>query len=244
MLILLDIGNTRTKFCFIDKGIRSAQQAILNDLISNTFLNDNFRGATKLLVASVSNKEVTDKIDVWCRNNNVIYQQIYSEIKKGKVNSGYKDPNQLGVDRWLALLGGAKRYPNKNILIIDAGTATTIDFLKASGQHQGGWILAGIKVLISSVLSETTQVKANQVEKESLVFGLNTSENVHNAAWAATVGAIQLAISNIEKQGDILDEVIITGGNGISLARLMAHKTTIITELVFDGLETYIEPIK
>ena len=204
---------------------RSPQQAILNQSISNSFLHENFSDAVKIVVASVSNKAVTDQINAWCLSNNIIYQQIYSEIKKNKINSGYKDPNQLGVDRWLALIGAANLYPNKNLLIIDAGTATTVDFLMASGQHQGGWILAGVKMLISSVLSETTQVQANLVEKESLAFGLNTSENVHNAAWAATVGAIHLAISQIKNQGLILDEVIITGGNGNSLAQLITHKS-------------------
>ncbi|WP_159821659.1 type III pantothenate kinase [Colwellia sp. 20A7] len=240
MLVLLDIGNTRTKYCFVNQGKRSPQQAILNQSISNAFLCENFSSVLKVVVASVSNTAATDQINAWCLGNNIVYQQVYSEIKKNKIVSGYEDPNQLGVDRWLALIGAARLYPNKNLLIIDAGTATTIDFLLASGQHQGGWILAGVKLLISSVLSETTQVKANLEEKESLAFGFNTSENVHNAAWAATIGAIHLAISKIENQGLILDEVIITGGNGDSLAQLITHKSTVISELVFNGIEAYI----
>ena len=241
MIALFDIGNTRTKYCMFDKGKRSTQQATLNRTISDTFLDVNFVGVSKIIIASVSNAAVTSEINTWCQKNNVVFKQVFSELKKNCVVSGYKDPKQLGVDRWLGLIGAANLYPKKNVLIIDAGTATTIDFLLASGQHQGGWILAGIKTLIASVLAETTQVQANLRETESVAFGLNTSENVHNAAWAATVGAIHLAITEIQKQGLVLGNVIITGGNGNLLASLMTHEYTVIEELVFNGLEAYIE---
>ena len=61
----------------------------------------------------------------------------------------------LGVDRWLAILAAAfKLYPQKNVLIIDAGTATTVDLLAKSGVHQGGWILPGITIpCLNSVLN-------------------------------------------------------------------------------------------
>lgn len=241
MLALLDIGNSRVKYCLLQDGERSPQHAVLNKMISNNFLTENFANVDKIIVSSVGHKKLTDTISAWCDANKVAYQQIFSELKKNTVTSGYENPNQLGVDRWLALVGAANLYPNKNLLIIDAGTATTIDFLTATGQHQGGWILAGIKMLISSVLADTNQVTANLVEKESLDFGINTSENVHNAAWAATVGAINLAISKIQKQGFVLNKIIITGGNGHLLASVIPQKTTVLTELVFDGLEAYSE---
>jgi len=240
MNVLIDIGNTRTKYCIVNKGKRNVQQAVLNKYLSNHFLSENFSGATKIIVANVSHDKLTDEINAWCRINGVAYQQVVSEIKKNKVVTGYKIPSQLGVDRWLTLVGAAELFPNKNVLIIDAGTATTVDFLTASGQHQGGWILAGIKTLISSVLAETTQVKANIIEKESLAFGINTSENVHNAAWAATAGAVNLAISQVQEQNFTLDEVIITGGNGDILSSFVSHQNTVIEELVFSGLQAYI----
>ena len=240
MIILIDIGNTRTKYCIVNNSKRNQQQAVLNKYVTKSYLSENFIGATRVIVASVNHDMLADQINVWCQNNKIAYQQVVSEIKKGKVISGYEKPSQLGVDRWLTLIGAAELFPNRNVLIIDAGTATTIDFLSATGHHQGGWILAGIKALISTVLSETTHVKANNNEKESLIFGINTSENVHNAAWAATVGAVNLAISQVQRQDFTLDEVIITGGNGKLLSSLVSHQNTVIEELVFNGLQAYI----
>jgi type III pantothenate kinase len=240
MIILIDIGNTRTKYSSVNDSKRGEQQALSNRYLTESFLIENFIDASKIIIASVNHDKLTSKLRAWCQKNEVEYQQVISGKSKDKVVSGYQEPSQLGVDRWLTLIGTAKLFPNKSALIIDAGTATTIDYLSATGHHQGGWILAGIKALVSCVLTETAHVKANDNEKESLVFGINTSENVHNAAWAATVGAVNLAISQIQAQNLKLDKVIITGGNGKLLASLISHENVVIDDLVFDGLQAYI----
>ncbi|MBL0711730.1 MAG: type III pantothenate kinase, partial [Colwellia sp.] len=201
MIVLIDIGNTRTKYCLVDQGKRRTQQAISNECLSNKFLTTNFSCVSKLIVASVSHNKLTDIISDWCGSHKIEYQRVVSGAKKNHIITAYQVPSQLGVDRWLALIGAAAHFPNKNILIIDAGTATTIDLLTSNGQHQGGWILAGIKTLITSILADTEQVQAKDKEKESVAFGTNTSENVHNAAWAATIGAVNLAISQAQLKG-------------------------------------------
>ncbi|MBL0710649.1 MAG: type III pantothenate kinase [Colwellia sp.] len=240
MIVLIDIGNTRTKYCLVDQGKRRAQQAISNECLSNKFLTTNFSCVNKLIVASVSHNKLTDKMSAWCRSHKIEYQRVVSEAKKDQVITAYQVPSQLGVDRWLTLIGAAKQFPNKNILIVDAGTATTVDLLTSNGQHQGGWILAGIKTLITSILAETEQVQAKDKEIESVAFGTNTSENVHNAAWAATIGAVNLAISQAQLKGFVLDEVIFTGGNGMLLSSLISFPNTVIEDLVFSGLQAYI----
>ncbi len=240
MIVLIDIGNTRTKYSTVTEGKRTSLKAVLNKIVCHDFLSTNFSNAARIIVASVGNDDLIEDISTWCKNNGIVYQKVVSEARKNKVVSAYHVPSQLGVDRWLALVGAAEHFPNKNVLIIDAGTATTIDFLTGKGQHQGGWILAGIDLLVSSVLTETTHVRANDTEKESLAFGINTSENVHNAAWAATVGSVNLAISQVQRQGFILDEVVITGGNGRMLSTFITHQNKVIDELVFSGLHAYI----
>jgi len=194
----------------------------------------------KLIVASVSRNELTDKIELWCHKHNINYQKVDSEKYRNDVISAYHQPSQLGVDRWLTLIGANALYPSKNILIIDAGTATTIDLLSACGAHQGGWILAGIDTLFSCVLASTSQVQADLVKDASLSFGASSTENVNNATWAATVGAISLAVSQSGKQGVVIDEILLTGGNGRTLASLLSHRCTVIEDLVFIGLQAYI----
>lgn len=240
MIVLIDIGNTRTKYCIVNDGKKNLQQAISNDSFSTDFLDANFTAVSRMIVASVSEQQLTEDLSCWCDRRKITYQRVVSEAQKNKVITAYQVPTQLGVDRWLTLIGAAEIFPNKNVLIIDAGTATTVDLLAANGQHQGGWILAGIETLITSVLATTTQVHANDKEQESLAFGKNTSENVHNAAWAATVGAVNQAIYQAQKYGFTVDEVIFTGGNGATLSTLIAGRSQVIEGLVFTGLHAYI----
>jgi len=241
MIVLLDIGNTRAKYCLIKNKQRSVVVAISNEQLNDGYFNQYFKSAEKILVASVASEKYTDRLNAWCQNTWVPYQRVRSEHSRYGVKSAYQDASKLGVDRWLALLGAAKLYPAKNILIVDSGTATTFDLLSVDGQHQGGWILAGIDMLINSILVNTTQVEAEEHEQENIAFGTNTSENVHHAAWAATVGAINMAIIESEQQGDKIDEIILTGGNSHKLSTLLSAPHVVIENLVFRGLQTYLE---
>ena len=240
MIALIDIGNTRAKYTLVTNAIRSKVCFASTSEITNTFLSINFENVTKFVIASVSHEDVTAMIKRWCDSKGIEYIQVLSEFSKLKVKSGYDTPAQLGVDRWLALIGAAQLYPKANVLIIDAGTATTVDFMLNTGEHRGGWILAGIETLISSVSTQTAQVKANRDKKASIDFGLNTTDNVNNAAWGATVGMINLAIMEIQKQGEFIDQVIITGGNGASLLTFITHPSVLVDDLVFIGLQAYI----
>lgn len=241
MIALVDIGNSRTKFCVVSQQTRGSVQSISNELLSSDYLAKFFDSKIdKLIVASVGHTEQVHKIELWCRQGNISYQQVVSEKHRNDVISAYHHPSQLGVDRWLTLLAANVLYPSKNSLIVDAGTATTIDLLAANGKHQGGWILAGIDTLFSCVLDNTSQVKANVDKTASLSFGSSSSENVNNATWAATVGSINLAIMQSEQQGVAVDEILLTGGNGQILSTLLSQRCTVIEDLVFIGLETYI----
>ena len=240
MIALVDIGNSRTKFCIVSEGSRGSVHSLSNELLSSNYLSECLGIIDRLIVASVSYNELTDEIELWCQKHNINYQRVVSEKSRNDIISAYHQPRQLGVDRWLTLIAANAIYPNENTLIIDAGTATTIDVLASNGIHQGGWILAGIDSLFSCVLDNTSQVQANAVNTASLSFGSNSSENVNNATWAATIGAIHLAVSQSNKQGFTIDKIILTGGNGKILASLLSRQCTVIDDLVFVGLQAYI----
>lgn len=239
MNLLIDIGNTRSKYTYVCQGNNFDVKTIANEQMNTDGFERHFIGASKVIVASVAAEQMTDTLALWCENQGITYQRIVSEKQKLQLTSAYEKPEQLGVDRWLALLGSINLYPQENILIIDAGTATTVDLLANNGVHQGGWILAGIDLLFHSIVNQTSKVEAQEVTTPSLMFGQNTNENVNNACWAASVGLINMAITQAEKQLNYLDRVIITGGNAKLLAKLLSTEVECITDLVFVGLQAY-----
>lgn len=242
MTILIDIGNSRTKFCCVDQhgNFSFTQTSVVNnECFNEDFFDINFSNKHKVIVANVASNRLTTTLEQWCKSNKLSFLEVKSEQNKASVTSAYEQPKQLGVDRWLTLLASAQLYPNKNVLIIDAGTATTIDLLAASGKHHGGWILAGVSTLFTSVLRETTKVNALVSSDTSLAFGTDTTTNVNNACWAATVGLINQAINQAELDLGQLDVIVITGGNSKTLHNLVTAPMTRIDDLVFYGLNSY-----
>ena len=169
-------------------------------------------------------------------------RDIESEAEKFNVQCAYDDPSTFGVDRWLVLLGAHKLFPNQASLIIDSGTATTLDLLSSTGKHQGGWILPGIDLMFSSVTSNTNKVFATPEKIETIKFANNTSDAVNQANWAATLGCISMAINTAHQhylQPNEPLKVILTGGNAQQISHLINVEFSLIENLVFVGMDRY-----
>ncbi len=102
----------------------------------------------------------------------------------------YSDPSRLGVDRWLAMLA-AHAASTKACLVVDCGTALTIDKLTASGEHCGGYIIPGLALMRRS-LEENTRIRLNkEFEAGGVALGHSTDEAVYHGSLAAAVALIR-----------------------------------------------------
>lgn len=250
MIVLIDIGNSRTKYVELIDGKLSLTSQLDNKDFNAAYFAKHFSQAKKVVVANVAKSTLTAELATWCQSKNIAFTQVHSEQQKNSLVSAYQQPTQLGIDRWLALLAATQLFPQQSVLIIDAGTATTVDLVASDGQHRGGWILAGIKALFNSILSHSTLVHAQSKASPSLTFGSNTTDNVNNACWAATLGMINQAITQAQQLGSI-DHIVLTGGNGLALTELLVADTSeksisakniqFIDNLIFFGLQEYCE---
>ena len=239
MSLLVDIGNSRTKYITVENLNSGQYQVIPNEKLTHDWLDENWLGLEKIILATVSKTSTTDTIKQWSKKNAIQLRIIESEAARFGVTSFYQEPIALGVDRWLALLGAAKLYPMKNILIVDSGTATTLDLLAANGKHKGGWILPGIDMMRISLFENTSKVKVEKTALPQVSFGSNTQENVNNACWAATLGTIEIALVEAEKQNTRVELIILSGGNAKNLSNLINHHYCIENNLIFHGLQRY-----
>ncbi len=244
MKVLVDIGNSRTKYKYIEF-IQNTNlytddiHSVDNELLNDEWLNTHWASAEKVTIATVKGGELSNIIKLWSAKANVPTQFIISEKKRFGITNSYDIPQNLGVDRWLSLIGGAHLYPNMGLIIVDAGTATTIDILDHQGNHQGGWILSGIDILLEQIGNNTSQVKYGISESPSIEFGQSTSDCVNNAVWAATTGMINLGINKAVNDFEITF-CILLGGNAEKLSTLIEFKNVIVDkELIFSGLKRY-----
>lgn len=238
MKLLIDLGNTRAKYQLLNESDQ-LYTAIQYNEFTEQYFEEHWHNVTQVFIAAVANIDKVNKVAKWANKNSILFTQIFTEAKRFGITAGYLNHQQLGVDRWLALIGASVLYPHKNILIVDAGTATTIDFLTAQGLHYGGWIIPGYEVMKNSLLRNTANIRIQDDESEKLLPGKSTSENVHNGCWLAMSGAINQALIEIEKQNVIVELILFTGGNGESLKNLINKPAIVNSLLIFKGIEQY-----
>jgi type III pantothenate kinase len=241
MRLLIDVGNTQVKYVFQASGVAAALSDIvyLNYHAFQAQLSQGkFLRVSEVILANVHGNEVLDAIEKWVTDYNIAFVQVHSSARAFGISSSYQQPETLGVDRWLAMIGAKQLYPQQNLLIIDAGTATTVDLLTANGQHFGGWIMPGVQTLFDSLLTRTTKIIATAKVTASISFGQDSSSCLNHGSWAMTIGAIKEAIIQANSLLT-LDKVLITGGNGEQIAMLMAEHCQLEPKLVFLGLSCF-----
>jgi type III pantothenate kinase len=229
MELLLDIGNSRTKALFYDAGkfsstelehISEAQWSSISSVYCASVAADSRVQATRELIPT-----------------GLPFIQVHSEAQAFGVTNSYQKPQLLGVDRWLALIAAAKLYPGQELLIADAGTALTIDWLSCSGLHRGGWILPGQKLQQQAVLSHTAKVFTAELQTQTLAPATDTATALYQGAIAALVGAIRQAWAIKPAQ-----TIILTGGDAELLQKYLTDlPVQLESQLIFQGLALYIQ---
>tara|TARA_B110000211_G_C13971220_1_gene505060 strand:+ start:271 stop:999 length:729 start_codon:yes stop_codon:yes gene_type:complete len=239
MTLLVDIGNTRTKYILTRAIYTDKSKVVDNPDINFDWLNGHFKDVKRICISCVTGNTLLKTISDWADDKDIDLKIIESEEKRYGLVSSYQQPKKLGVDRWLVMIGALNLYPDKDILIVDAGTATTIDLLSSTGKHQGGWIIPGINLMIDSLLANTSKIEVKSELNPSISFGQNTNTNVNNGSWAAIIGAINLAVSQASKHPNSFDLILLTGGNARYIETLLEHKVIIEENLIFHGLQRY-----
>ncbi|EGM77015.1 pantothenate kinase, type III [Rheinheimera sp. A13L] len=230
MELLLDIGNSRSKARLHDVGT-------LTEIQLENITAEQWSSINAVYCASVAADDRVLAIRQQIPSA-IPFIQIRSEAQAFGVTNSYQQPHLLGVDRWLALVAAAELYPNTELLIADAGTALTIDWLNSTGTHQGGWILAGQKLQQEAVLSKTAKVFSAELETEQLSPATDTATALYQGAIAALVGAIRQAWAIKPTQ-----LIILTGGDALLLQKYLADlPIQLESQLIFQGLARYIQP--
>lgn len=161
----------------------------------------------------------------------------YSPDRQAGVSNCYAEPGRLGVDRWLAMVDAWHRV-RAAAIVVDCGSALTIDLLDGAGQHQGGYIVPGLRMLESSLLDKTASVRFQGAQAwNSLDPGSSTVECVHNGTMSMTVAFITETVVALQKRVQDTCPVFLTGGDAESVMAWLPTGMTHLPDMVLDGLE-------
>ena len=192
----------------------------------------------RVRISSVAGREVEHAIA------GVIRRQfgVEAEFAKvgralGGVRCGYEVPGHLGVDRWLAVVAAWQRVRSA-LVVVDAGSACTVDFVDAAGEHKGGYIVPGLAMMLAALDRNTAQVhvSAGAVDVDYRP-GTTTRAAVTRGTARMLAAFVGDCVDRFAIECEHAVELILCGGDAEALAALIDRPLQHCKDLVFEGLE-------
>lgn len=241
MILLVDVGNSRTKWAIADArtgkilvsgALASGDEHQLGEHVEQ---NAASLPLARVAVSCVGSQSRLDTISGIVSERFRISPVILSTATEiAGLRNGYIEPGRLGVDRWLAMVGAWTQRKNP-CLVVDAGTALTVDAIGAHGMHLGGYIVPGIMLQETALRQGTTSVRPG-IANPRKGFGVCTADAV--AVGVRTGLAALIDRAYVELQGSLDDTclVFMTGGDAADVATHMQSKVIFDNHLVFRGM--------
>lgn len=242
MIILVDIGNTRVKLARLADGevtafheqIHYANPAqVLQELLVKVCPKS--RLIDSIWIASVHDEKLQKELDSILQTRfQTELHWVISPAQGGGVTNGYRDPERLGVDRFLAMVG-ARTLTAHPVCVVDCGTAVTVDYLDGQGVHQGGAIAPGLQ-LMRKALQQGAVRLAQEPAPEVALLADNTAAAMASGTTHSIVGLIEHTLATIARMTGGMPELLLTGGDAEHIAPLLIEPSQISNDLVIRGL--------
>ncbi|MFA5626996.1 MAG: type III pantothenate kinase [Thiohalomonadaceae bacterium] len=244
MILLLDIGNTRIKWVLFADGRSSVKSAAAyhEQELDTVFakLWHVIPRPERVVAACVAGDVVRSHLSAWCMQQwGLVPEYIVSVAEQCGVRNAYVFPEQLGADRWLAMIGARQisHLAGQALCVIGCGTALTVDILTAEGQHLGGWIAPGIGLMRRGLEVGTAVFAAGIAPVTgSGNFAIGSMEAAATGTMQAAVGLIMQALRMANDQYDLALVCVLTGGDAESLLPLLPQPAHYVPDLIFLGL--------
>lgn len=241
-VLLVDAGNSAVKWGFTSDQdhitlLRESYPENIQDIFFKA-LWSNEKKPIAVYVSCVANELVWNTIEQACL---VLWGvnpvRVVSSQQGLGVTNAYLETTDLGSDRWCAILAANQQADNSACIVIDCGTAITIDVVEPSGQHCGGYILPGLIMMQRSLGMLTANIKLDKdaTDQLSLAPAVSTTDCVLSGSHLAAVAAIEFVVMEQQKKYGRVKSCL-TGGDASSVSGLLSVKHEVIPELVLLGL--------
>lgn len=242
--LVFDVGNTRVKWGVAEDGRLARTGSITHETLKEsgfaTLTTRLPRDVDRVLASNVAGAtfgtRLSGVIGIHCGQD---LHFVHSEASAYGVTNSYKRPRQLGVDRWVAMIGARAAWRSP-LLVVDAGTAVTIDALDGDGRHLGGQIIPGIVMMANTLRAETSDIaKTSRARKKSgraaAMFANSTDGAIVGGAVNAVCGAIDRARRALAKEHR-RPQLVLTGGDGSRILEELEGTPHHRPNLVLEGL--------
>jgi len=239
-VLVLDVGNSRTKW-----GLHSVRGWLSlgvtpNNEISTLALREwqNLPRPVRIVGVNVAGEPARMRIEAQLARWRVPPMWLTATATAGGVVNSYVQPGQLGADRWAALVAARKRalamelFPPP-VVVVNAGTAVTVDALDADGLFRGGVILPGLRLMLRALAEHTAGLKAPPGSYRD--FPTNTGDALYSGAVQAITGAIgEMRARLAGSAGEV--RCLLSGGAANDIAPHLGGSVEVVENLVLEGV--------
>ena len=237
MKLILDLGNTNKKAALFQNGelLELKQYPVMNQkILLDVFCN--FPGITHCILSSVIRHpaSLTRFIASRCSMIELTEKTAVPIINR------YRSRNTLGKDRLAAAVAAAHHFPDRDVLVINAGTCITYDLINSKKEYLGGAISPGIMMRFQSLHTFTGKLPLVSLKPKGKLIGNNTESSVHSGV----VNGVLTEIEGIAGKFRLLYpdlKVILSGGDHIYLNKQLKISIFALPNIVIQGLYQILE---
>jgi type III pantothenate kinase len=233
MNLVIDIGNTRTKAAVFDHSEMIEEYAVkCSPVALAEEITGKFPDIHSAIVSSVNDSDADLISLIGKKVNHLIEIDASTPIP---IKNLYQTPWTLGKDRLAALVGAYSLFPGSNILIIDAGTAITCDFLGADKQYSGGNISPGMEMRFKALNSFTGRLPRETATEVFPDIGFDTKTAIISGVIKGILFEMKGYIGEFSKKYKGL-KIILTGGDANFFVKKLKRTIFVIPNLTLTGL--------
>jgi type III pantothenate kinase len=233
-LLAVDVGNSRIKWSLRDGGRWIAGGAIGHGTGADLKTAwAELPAGCRAIGSNVAGSDAARRVEAALEAKAPAMRWITSVRTQCGVRNPYEDPGRLGSDRWAALIA-ARAMVAGACLVVNAGTAVTLDALAASGDFLGGLILPGPRLMQEVLARDTAQL--GRVEGSYAAFPRSTEDAIASGAIEAIAGALWRMEARLAEAAQGPVQVIASGGAMDTLARHLPTSAQRVENLVLEGL--------
>jgi type III pantothenate kinase len=234
MIVAIDAGNSRIKWgCYLDGNWQSTGAVSHEQLQLLERALQTIGDPERIVISNVAGEEVRSALTKILAGFTAQPEWITAQKQQCGVLNHYEDPAKLGSDRWAALIAAHHLQPGP-LVVVNAGTALTVDALTGNGEFLGGLIVPGIQLMMRALTTATAHAHAEQ--GEFVTFPRNTLNAVYSGALNAALGSIQrIAVALTEREGSSAS-CMVSGGAAETLLAHIVPRAVEVKHLVLRGL--------
>ena len=236
MELILDIGNTRTKYATFSNGLLESK-GYCSDNELDAVIDTHIGLVKKVLVSSVKPLSNEREISFKKMSSNVLF--LNSKLKTPFTND-YETPKTVGSDRLALAAGALLIYPKKAILIIDIGTCMTFDFVSDKGNYIGGAISPGLQMRLKALHQFTGKLPLVAVNEPQDLIGRNTIESILSGVVNGMKAEID-GIIDVYKLRYPQVKIILTGGDIAFFDKKLKNSIFADADILLKGMHFILE---